>query len=367
MALTASFAFGATPVTYHPITPRLADKTVVLTGHDLTVEQVIEVARYGAKVVLSPEARQRSADAYGLLLEAAAEDVPIYWFNRGSGAGRQTVIFAGDALSPENKPMLERRQLGIFRRGARAGMGPEIADEEVIRAMLVVRANTMSYEAASPPLTQQLLDLLNDRVTPVVQSRGTVGEGDLGPLTNVAGVMVGAGEAYYRGERMTAAEALKRAGLKALQPFAADDSALESSNSYATGQAALLVNDAREVLSWADLIYAIDLNGMNSSISPLSAPVQANRPFKWLNWHAGRMLDILKGSYLFEEDPIRIIQDPESLRASSIRQGSAWQAWGQIRDDLLIQINSSDHNPAVRVGAAPADSWELGTPQLRQF
>jgi histidine ammonia-lyase len=106
---------------------------------------------------------------------------------------------------------------------------------------------------------------------------------------------------------------------------------------------------------------------MNSSLTPLSAPVQANRPFKWLNWHAARMLDILKGSYLFEDDPSRLIQDPESLRASSIRQASAWQAWALLRSDLLIQINSSDHNPAVRVGAAPADSWELDTPQMRQF
>jgi histidine ammonia-lyase len=365
--LTHPAAAQASVPAYHPIVPRLADKTVVLTGHDLTIEQVIQVARLGAKVALSPEARQRSADAYGLLLEAAAEGVPVYWFNRGSGAGRQTVIFAGDALAPENKAMLEKRQLGIFRRGARAGMGPEISDEEIVRAILVVRANTMTFEAASPPLTQRLLDLLNERITPVVQSRGTIGEGDLGPMTNVAGVMVGAGEAYYKGERMPAAEALKRAGLKPLQPFAADDSALESSNSYASGQAALLIHDARKVLSWADLIYAIDLNGMNSSLTPLSAPVQANRPFKWLNWHAARMLDMLKGSYLFEDDPSRLIQDPESLRASSIRQASAWQAWALLRSDLLIQINSSDHNPAVRVGAAPADSWELDTPQMRQF
>jgi histidine ammonia-lyase len=365
--LTHPAAAQASVPAYHPIVARLADKTVVLTGHDLTIEQVIQVARLGAKVALSPEARQRSADAYGLLLEAAAEGVPVYWFNRGSGAGRQTVIFAGDALAPENKAMLEKRQLGIFRRGARAGMGPEISDEEIVRAMLVVRANTMTFEAASPPLTQRLLDLLNERITPVVQSRGTIGEGDLGPMTNVAGVMVGAGEAYYKGERMPAAEALKRAGLKPLQPFAADDSALESSNSYASGQAALLIHDARKVLSWADLIYAIDLNGMNSSLTPLSAPVQANRPFKWLNWHAARMLDMLKGSYLFEDDPSRLIQDPESLRASSIRQASAWQAWALLRSDLLIQINSSDHNPAVRVGAAPADSWELDTPQMRQF
>jgi histidine ammonia-lyase len=95
--------------------------------------------------------------------------------------------------------------------------------------------------------------------------------------------------------------------------------------------------------------------------------VQASRPFKWLNWDAARVLDMLKGSYLFELDEKRIIQDPESLRASSVRQGSAWQAWAQLRDVAVIQMNSSDHNPAVRVGDSPGDSWELSTPQLRQF
>jgi histidine ammonia-lyase len=363
----AALHAAAAAAPFHPIAPSMSAKTVVLTGRDLSIDQVVQVARYGAKVALTPEARQRSADAHALLLEAAAEGVSVYWFNRGSGSGRERFIFTGDPLAPENKKLLEERQLAIFRRGALAGLGPEISEEEIIRAMLVVRANTMSFEAASPQLTQRLLDLLNERITPVVQSRSTVGEGDLGPFTNVGAAMVGAGSAYYRGVRMPAAAALKQAGLEPLAPFGADDSELESTNAYSTGQAALLLYDAREALSWADLIYALDLNGMNSSISPLSQPVQANRPFKWLNWDAARVLDMLKGSYLFELDDKRIIQDPESLRASSIRQGSAWQAWAELRDVVQIQMNSSDHNPAVRVGASPADSWELGTPQLAQF
>jgi histidine ammonia-lyase len=352
---------------YVAITPSAAGTTVTLTGHDLTIEQVIQVARYGAKVQLSAEARKRSADAYGLLLEAAAEGISVYWFNRGSGAGRETVIFAGDPTSADNRPMLEQRQLAIFQHGATAGLGPEIDEEEVVRAMMVVRANCMSFEAASPQLTQMLLDLLNDRITPVVQSRGTVGEGDLGPFSNIGATMVGAGEAYYQGVRMSAAQALVKAGLTPLQPFAADDSALTSSNAYATGRAALLIHDARRVLDWADLIYAIDLNGMNSSITPLSMPVQSNRPFKWLNWNARRILGLLRGSYLFSEDEHRIIQDPESMRASSIRQASAWQAWSALKADVLIQMNSSDHNPAVRVGISPQDSWELNTPQFLKY
>ena len=135
--------------------------------------------------------------------------------------------------------------------------------------------------------------------------------------------MIGVGDAYLNGERVPAREALRRSGLAPLKPFAADDNALTSSNAYAVGQAALLVHDARELLEWTDLSYALALNGMNSSISPLSLPVQRDRPDRWLNWHAQKILTILGDSYLFDADNDRIIQDPESLRASSIRQASA--------------------------------------------
>ncbi|HEY3658302.1 MAG TPA: aromatic amino acid ammonia-lyase [Steroidobacteraceae bacterium] len=352
---------------YTPITPTQADRTITLTGHDLTIEQIIEVARYGAKVEVSPEARQRQADNYGLLLEAAAEGVAVYWFNRGAGDQRETVMFDGDPTSPANKPKIEQRQLRGFRSGALWGFGPEVEDEEIVRAMMVVRANAMTFNAPSPQLAQMLLDLLNKRISPVVLARGTLGEGDLAQLANVAATMVGAGDAYYQGVRMPAAKALAQAGLKPIQPFAADDNALTSSDAYATGAAALVVNDARRALEWADLIYAMDLSGMNSSITPLSLVVQCDRPNKWLNWDAGRVLDMLKGSYLFDADPARIIQDPESLRASSIRQGSAWEEWSALNDAVLFQANSSDHNPAVHVGLGPEDSWELATPQMLRF
>jgi histidine ammonia-lyase len=352
---------------YKSITPTMSDQTILLNGHDLTIEEIVKVARYGAKVDLSADARQREADNYGLLLEAAAEGMSVYWFNRGTGDQRETVLFAGDATSVENKSTVERMQLESFRRGALAGFGPEVSDEEIVRAMMVVRANAMTYNAPSRELSQMLLDLLNQRITPVIQSRGTLGEGDLAQLENVGGTMVGAGEAYYHGVRMPAATALRQAGLKPIQPFGADDNALTSSNAYATGQAALLVNDARESLEWADLIYAMDLNGMNSSITPLSLVVQADRPNRWLNWDAGRVLAMIKGSYLFDADPTRIIQDPESLRASSVRQGSAWEEWSALKDAVVFQANSSDHNPAVHVGLGPEDSWELATPQMMKY
>jgi histidine ammonia-lyase len=353
---------------YRPIAPTRSGESFVLTGHDLTIDQVVAIARYGAKITLSPEAKQRQSDAYGLLLEASAEGIAVYGFNRGAGSGREVVLFSGDPLSPENKAFLAKRVAREFLNGPRQGIGPEVAEEEIVRALMAVRANTMIYEAASPALSGILIEMLNRRVTPVVQSRGSLGEADLAAMANVLGAMGGAGDAYYQGRRMRAAAALAAAGLKPLQPSeVVYPSALISTNAFSVGQGALLVHDAKLALDWADLILAIDLEAMNSSVTPLTAPVQANRPFKYLNLEAARVLDMIKGSYLFDADAKRIIQDPESQRASFSRQGATWKAWSILRDTMLTQINSSDHNPAVKVQAAPEDSWELDTPQMRQY
>jgi histidine ammonia-lyase len=165
---------------------------------------------------------------------------------------------------------------------------------------------------------------------------------------------------------MPAAQALAAAGLEPLVPNVGDGT-VSTTNAFATGQAALLVDEARQFLEWADLVYAMDLNAVNSSITPLFAPVQDSRPFPWLNWEAARVRRMIAGSYLFDADDKRIIQDPESLRASAIRQGSAWQAWGRLRHDVVIQINHSDHNPVVRPGYTPGSAPELASGQAMAY
>jgi histidine ammonia-lyase len=370
LPLAAVLALALAPAVasaYQPILATRANQTIVLTGKTLTVDQVVSIARDGARVRLSASALKRSADAYGLLIEAAAEGVPVYWFNRGDGANRQVDIFTGDPLSLENEPVLSARQLAIFRRGAAAGFPPEVDDEEIVRATMAIRVNTMTYEAASPQLTSMLIALLNDRIAPVVYSRGDVGEGDLVPLGNIGATMVGAGDAYYRGKRMRASQALAAAGLAPLHPGVADDSALTPTNAYTAAIAAFAVYDGRRALEWADVTYAMDLLGMNSSVTPISSGVQGMRPVPAIVAEARRVSSLLRGSYLYEADPNRIIQDPESLRASAQRQGSAWDAWARLDDALTLQINTSDHNPAVLVGASPSDGWDMRTPEMMQF
>ena len=214
------------PRGYIPIKPTMADRTLTLTGHDMTIDDVMNVARRGEKVQYSAAAKQNMEDNYGLLLEAPAEGVSVYWFTRGAGGGREIKIFEGDPLRADNKAMLEKKMMDTFRRGADAADDPEIVDEALVRAVMVVRANAMVYNAPSPQLYQSLIDLLNKGVTPVMRSRGSVGEGDLNILSNIGATMIGAGEAYYQGKRMPAAQALQMAGLKPIQPFAADDNAL---------------------------------------------------------------------------------------------------------------------------------------------
>src|SRR3984957_4421396 len=245
---------------YHPINPTLANRTIILTGNDLTIDQVIQVARYGAK------------------LEAQALDE----FKNGSDE------------SDEH--------------------GSEFMDEDAVRAMMVIRANQMTYLAASPGMMKGLIDLINADITPVMRSRAGTGEAQGPSAGAMNAAMVGAGEVSSHGVRMPASEALQGAMLKPIQP-GPGDSTMGSVNSDVVGLAAILVEDAHRYLDWVDLAYAMDLNGMNSSITPLFMPVQVSRPYKWINWDAARVLDMLKGSYLFDDDKARIIQDPESMRA----------------------------------------------------
>jgi histidine ammonia-lyase len=354
-ALTPLFlgvAALAGPPAFNPIDLTEPGTIVTLTGHDLTIEEVIAVARRGAKVRYSPEAIQHAADGAALKAEAGAENMPVYGLNRGYGAQREVEL----KKSTENS-------LAEARNGAREGVLPEIADEDLIRAFLVIRANSVPFEVATPEFMQMLVDLLNKRVTPVMYSRGTLGEGDLFLTSNYTATMYGRGEAYFEGQRMSAADALAKAGLKPLAVAGGGG----TTNAYGTALAALLVDEARGAMEWTDLVYAMDLLGMNSSVTPLSTIVQAKHPVPWIRWEAAKIRDIIKDSYLFEDDPSRILQDPEGLRAGYTRQGSAWQAWAALRDSVLLQMNSGEQNPAIVLDASPKDSWELATPWMMKY
>lgn len=121
------------------------------------------------------------------------------------------------------------------------------------------------------------------------------------------------------------------------------------------------MHDSRKTLDWADVVHAMNLEGLNGNVSPLLPPSQDARPFPDQQRTAIRVLGLLRGSYLFDLEPAgsRIIQDPLSVRSYSQRNGAARKAWRDLNRDILIQINSSDENPVAAPGTSP------NTPELR--
>jgi histidine ammonia-lyase len=375
---------GAQQEGFIPINPTKAHKTITLTGHDLTIQDVVDIARYGAKVKIAKRHTKYMNRAYNLIIGAARQGIPVYRFNRGAGAARETVIFEGDPYSPANFANLASRRLNAANGGrwrVRDPYIPYVESEEIVRAMIAVRANNITYVANGPATAQKLADLLNHRITPLVQGDGFYhGEGDLPQMGNVESAMFGFGEVFYEGERMAASDALDRAGL---EPGGVDPDdpgndlglfrGIYSTNAYTFGQTALLVHDAKKVLDWHDLIFSVSMHGLNSSITPLSrVPQEIERPLPYANWQADRMLGILGDSYLYDlefevvngqvEGIPRLLQDPLSYRTYPWRNGAAWRAWDELRKTTLIEINSSDHNPSTAPGIRPSDSPELQTP-----
>lgn len=372
---------------YQPIDPVKSGTTITLNGKDMSIENVVDIARHGARVRVADEVFESVEKNLQLVLEGARQGIPIYGFNRGGGAEREIVIFSGDPLSEENAQVLAQRRfngsrlVGVHGGGEQhSGAGPEVTDEEIVRAQMAVALNRMRYAGTNRAPVDLLVDMLNERIAPVVLSRGTDGHGDLAQDGAIRAAMVGVGDVHFRGERMPAAEAFRRAGIQPLEPTVESIGVYGGGgghNSYTDGQAALLVHEAKHMLDWSDLVFAMSMLGLNSSIAPITAVPQNGRPYPYPNWQARRLLNIIRGSYLFEleldpDDPEdthgqRILQDPESFRDYSWRNGATWRAYDQLRKNVLIQINSITSNPVIKAGTHPAASWELNTPWIRRY
>jgi histidine ammonia-lyase len=381
---------SATPdlvVPYQPIDPTMSDTTITLNGTDMSIQDVVDIARHGAQVRVAGEVFASMETNLQLVLAGARQGIPIYGFNRGGGAEREIEIFSGDPLSEENARRLVQLRfegmhlVGVHGGGEQhSGAGPAVTEEEIVRAQMAVALNRMRYAGSKRAPVDLLVDMLNKRITPVVLSRGTDGHGDLGQDGAIRAAMVGVGDVHFRGERMSAREALQRAGSRPLEPTVESIGVYGGwggHNSYTDGQAALLVHEAKHLLDWSDLVFAMSMLGLNSSIAPITAVPQNGRPFPYPNWQARRLLNIIRGSYLFDlevdsdnpEDTHgqRILQDPESFRDYSWRNGATWRAYDQLKEKVLVQINSVTSNPVIKAGTHPADSWELNTPWIRRY
>ncbi len=345
-------------------TSGFCDTAVLLTGDALTIEQLVDVARYGAKVKVTDAAKERVRASHDLLLQAAKANMPIYGLNRGVGLNKDKKIFQGDAIDPEVKKLSQEFNKNMIYSHS-IGIGPNMP-EELIRAALVVRLNTLLKGAAG--IQEQAIDLfvefLNQKIHPLLPCRGSIGEADIGILAHIALAMIGEGKVIVEGKEVSAKEALEEAGIEPLEPYAKDALAILSSNAYSTSFAALTLHDASGLVSHLNLVFAMSLEGLNGNIAPILPQVQKLRPFcsQWKVAKEVRMM--LEGSYLWQLDQERALQDPLSFRDATQIHGAVLDYIEVLRKQLEINLNSSDDNPAVIVGIKPDAST---TPQELQY
>lgn len=326
---------------------------VVLTGHDLTTNEVARVARQLAIVRVDPAAASRVERSYRVLLLAAKQGLPIYGLNRGVGIDRDKAVFRAGELDPDVRLASEQFNRNLLYAHS-AGIGPDTPEPHV-RAAMLARLNTMLFGATGvqPAVVDAYVEFLNRRIHPVVPSRGSIGEGDIDLLAHIGLAMMGEGEVIYLGRRMAARDALRQAGLAPLAPVAKDGLSILSSNAYTAGVAALMAVDARRLLDRGEAVTALGLEALNGNVSPLLEPVQSLRPYPAQAAAARRIREALAGSYLWQPDSARPLQDPLSFRTASQAYGNARAALDAFTSDLQIQLNSSDDNPAVLLDARP--------------
>ncbi len=313
-------------------------ETVILNGKDLTIEQVVKVARERAKVEISSEAMNTLKASRQLVFELVDSNVPVYGFNTGVGWNKDKRVFK-EFFQEYNKNLIYSHCLGV----------EPFASEEEVRAIMLARLNTLLIGATGiqPEIAVMYTDMLNAGVHPVIPERGSVGEADIACLSHIGLAMIGEGESFYNGKRIASAEALKKAGLEPVVLGPKDGLAIVSSNALSAGEGALVLKDIKDLLDVSDIIYALSLEGLNGNVSPLDKRTHRVRPYPGQAYSAERITEYLEGSYIWEPDWKKPVQDPLSFRGSAHVHGAVRDAVDYVEGLLTIQLNSSDDNPCV--------------------
>jgi histidine ammonia-lyase len=313
----------------------------MLAGENkLTIDDLVQVAREHKKAELSPKALDSAKQARELIQNWIKQGKAIYGVTTGFGA-----------LCDRTIPSEEARLLqeNILKSHA-AGVG-EPLPEEVVRAVMAIRLQDLSqgYSGVRPQTLTALLDLLNSEVVPIVPEKGSVGaSGDLCPMAHLALVLIGHGQAWFRGEKMSGARALAEAGLRPLCLEAGEGLALINGTQVMTAIAALSVHDARILAKTADIACAMSLEVLMGSNTEFDQRIQAVRPHPGQAAAAANMALLTdKSEIISSHKDCGRIQDAYTLRCSPQIHGASRGAMEHITQVVDTEINSSTTNPLI--------------------
>lgn len=341
-----------------------ANATVTLTGADLTQDQAWRIAQ-GEEVAISKKAMKQVTDSNRLVMAAARAGVEIYGLTVGVGLNKDHHLFdAKGDLTPEVRKASIEFNRNILRSHS-VGYGPALS-KEVSRLAMVVRLNTMltGRSGAQPRVVELYRDFLNKGVTPVVPTRGSIGDADITLASHIGSVMMGEWRAEVDGKVVSGAEALKMKGITPLVPEGKDGLGILSSNCVGVAMTMDAMRTMRQALKVSPVVYGLTLEGMNGNVAPFLAQTVNNHPLTGLKEAAAEMRATLKGSYLWNFDKTRALQDPLSFRTTVYTISEAKRALKELDELVNIQINSSDDNPGVILNASKED---FDKTQVKQY
>lgn len=313
--------------------------TIALDGNNLTIDQIARVLYDKEKVEIAKAAWQKVHASRTVVEQMVDKEEVVYGITTGFGKFSDVVI-PKHAVADLQRNLIRSHAVGVG----------EPFPEIVSRGMLLLRANALAkgYSGIRPETLQLLLDCLNHQIHPVIPSQGSLGaSGDLAPLSHLALVLMGEGEAIYQGEKMSGADALVRAGLTPRSLVAKEGLALINGTQAMTAVGLLAYLEAKHLADMADQVAALTLEGLNGIVDAFFPEAHEVRAYPEQLETATRILSYVKGSKLTTRQGEKRVQDAYSLRCIPQVHGAIRQVLNYVEEKLMIEINAATDNPLI--------------------
>ena len=315
--------------------------TVKIDGNHLTLKELVEISRNYTKIELTEDAIQRMEKSRKLVDDYVDEGRVVYGITTGFG------LFADVVISKDQTKLLQKNL--ILADCCSVGNPYPV---EIVRAAMLLRINALAkgFSGIRLSTVQLLIDMLNSGIHPVVPEKGSVGaSGDLSPLAHIVLVMLGDGEANYKGKTVSGPEALKAEGLQPVELISKEGLALINGTCVLTAVGALATYDAIKVLKLADISAALTIEALSGIIDAYDEKVHLARPHQGQINVAKNLLNLLKDSKATTRQGEERVQDAYTLRCIPQVHGASRDAIEYCLLKVEIELNSATDNPLIFV------------------
>ncbi|MDF2698781.1 MAG: histidine ammonia-lyase [Haloplasmataceae bacterium] len=311
-----------------------------LDGNSLNLDDFIKVVRYKEKVELSKISRQKVNDARKVIDKIVNEELIVYGVNTGFGKLANVVISKDDVCKLQEN-LLKSHACGIG----------ELFNEEVVRGIMLLRINALAKGFSGIRLStiEKLITFLNDNIIPCIPEKGSLGaSGDLAPLSHMALALLGLGEVIYQGEIMSAAIALKLAGIKPVDKLMAKEGlSLINGTQVMTSVGAITTYDAIQLSKTLDIAGSLTMEALYGIKDAFNLEVHHTRPHLGQIDCAKNILKLVENSQFITKQGEKRVQDPYSIRCIPQVHGASKDALMYVKDKIEIEMNSATDNPLI--------------------